>query len=184
MKVIRSYTFRATLSLKTWILLRSYVPLRSVYVPQCFFDFLSESYTFLYVPCNPLAKNANSITFLYVPLRSAYVPHCFLNFTVRYTFLYVSYTFLSQGNVTKGCVLACWASTAVSNTFLYVPDTFLCVPWTPLARKFIFVENDVWNWRKPLALCVVTVAEWSVFPRSAFSTFSSRSNMFSHAPLQ
>ena len=45
-KVIRSYTFRATLPLKA--------------------ERVVKSYTFLYVPCNPLAILVNCYTFLYV----------------------------------------------------------------------------------------------------------------------
>ena len=68
--VIRSYTFRATLSRFLWIVL--------------------QSYTFLYVPCNPLAILVNCVAKLYVPIRSGATVSRFLRISLQsYTFLYV-----------------------------------------------------------------------------------------------
>ena len=95
-KVIRSYTFRATLSR--------------------FLRIVLQSYTFLYVPCNPLAILANCIAKLYVPIRSVQPSRdsCESCFKVirSYTFLSSSYTFLRN----------CMIYVSRSYTFLYVPS--------------------------------------------------------------
>ena len=77
-KVIRSYTFRATLPLKCEIAIRSDTfRIRSVYVPPTFRKNFAESYTFLYVPCSPSIEMWNGYTFRHVPytfrIRSAHI---------------------------------------------------------------------------------------------------------------
>jgi len=134
---MRSYTFRATLSINRWNhVLRLYVPIRSVQPSQQKAAIMSWNYTFLYVPCNRLNKNLQSCpetirsytfratlsqlceilirsyTFL---LRSYTFLHMFLTFLLEsYTFLYVPCNPLA--------ILWDWY------TFLYVPMTFLYVP--------------------------------------------------------
>ena len=124
-------------------LLYKYVPIRSVYVPPCFVKNLSESYTFLHVPCNPLAILANCYTFLYGPytfrIRSAL---CLNNLSEGDAFLYVphnpsriscellrivirSYTFLNSSQTFLQVILK---KVPESYMFLYVPITFLDVP--------------------------------------------------------
>ena len=98
---IRSYTLRPTLSQFNEIVIRSYTfRIRSAYVPPAFLKKLSTSYTFLYVPCNPLAIpwNTNPMP----PLRHTLQDwHPDLHWKPRgpqtrsaTTFLYVPYTFL------------------------------------------------------------------------------------------
>ena len=89
--VIRSYTFHATLSQFLPIVIRSYTfRIRSVYVLHPNWKILWNSYTFLYVPCNPLAIMWNCDPF---HLRSPSKAPGSLS-RVWYTFLYVPYTFL------------------------------------------------------------------------------------------
>jgi len=59
-KVIRSYTFRATLSLFCEIGIRSYTfLLRSYTFFHMFLNILLKRYTFLYVPCDSVANTRN-----------------------------------------------------------------------------------------------------------------------------
>jgi hypothetical protein len=88
-KVIRSYTFRATLPQKYENVIRSYTfLLRSYTFRHAFLKILFESYTFLYVPCNPPVKSMKSC---HESIRS----YTFrANLPQKYRFALFSYTFL------------------------------------------------------------------------------------------
>ena len=135
-----------------------YVPTRSYYVLLNLLKILLQSYTFLYVPCNPSVELRRCYTFLYVLVTFVYVPPYFSQDLTKsnmflyvpcnpsiemhkcYTFLYVpnafSLTFrtiLRRCNLPTSIMHSCrhWATCppeALAITFLYVPDTFLYVP--------------------------------------------------------
>ena len=98
-KVIRSYTFPCnSLVILANYVAKLYVPIRSTPPLSQFLQFVSQSYTFLYVPKKflyvPAGNLKDALRKLYVPIRSYAVPYTFLrvifkNVSGSYTFLYV-----------------------------------------------------------------------------------------------
>ena len=112
-KYIRSYTF----------LFRSYT------FPHWFRKNVFKSYTFLYVPWNPLAILAKCILFLYVPIRSKNMPLRFLNEfgKVIWTSIVFLYVPIRSKNIPLRFLNEFGKVIRTSYTFLYVPITFLYV---------------------------------------------------------